>query len=250
VCDKKGTLVSNKEPFDTYEIHLNVSGAGSLIGADIARIEAAIQHTEGGIGYGLIRTTSNAGNITITATSDTLKPAKKVIATIKSTEGFVQDGKHFNWQSEKENSIANNNNAGIATDQLIKLTPSMLKLNDDQLSAGINKMIDGNYSTVWINENKITPAEITIDLAKQHNVKGCKIVWGKDSDWYTYSLQVSQDGKEWQTEVDNMKSSGQEYKPVLFKHHNIRFVRLILTGVESAQSKIAIKEFELLANDK
>jgi len=249
VCDKNGTLVSNSEPFSAYTIHLDVSGAGSLIGADIARVEAAIQHTEGGIGYGIIRTTGNAGNIIITATSDNLKSAKKVITTIKSNEQFVQDGKHYTWQTEKENdAVSEEENSGVK-EQLIKLTPSMLKLNNDKLSAGIEKIIDGNYSTVWIDESKIAPVELTIDLEKQHSVKGCKIVWGKDSDWYTYSLQVSADGKEWQTEVDNMKSSGQEYKPLPFKHHSIRYVRLILSGVQSSQSKIAIKEFELIAGD-
>jgi beta-galactosidase len=248
VCDKNGTLVSNAQPFDTYSIHLNVSGEGSLIGADIARVEAAIQHTEGGIGYGIIRTTSAPGKIVITATSDKLKPAKRTITSVKSNEQFAQDGGHSAWKTEKENKLMTEEKGGSEKEQVIKLTPSMLKLSDDRASAGINKMIDGSYSTVWIDENKIAPVELTIDLEKQHSVKGCKIVWGKDSDWYTYSLQVSTDGHEWQTEVDNMKSSGQEYKPVLFKHHNIRYVRLILTGVQSSQSKIAIKEFQLLAD--
>ncbi|MDI3320623.1 glycoside hydrolase family 2 TIM barrel-domain containing protein [Pinibacter sp. MAH-24] len=248
VCDKNGTLISNSKPFNTYSIHLAVSGAGSLIGADIARVEAAIQHTEGGIGYGIIRTTGNAGNIIITATSDSLKSAKRVITTIKSNEQFAQDGKHYVWQTEKENDTVKEENS-VANEQLVKLTPSMLKLNDNKLSAGIEKIIDGNYSTVWIDESNISPVELTIDLAKLHPVKGCRIVWGKDSDWYTYSLQVSADGKEWQTEVDNLKSSGQEYKPLPFKHHNVRYVRLILSDVQSSQSKIAIKEFELIADE-
>ncbi|MDH7460713.1 glycoside hydrolase family 2 TIM barrel-domain containing protein [Chitinophagaceae bacterium 26-R-25] len=249
VCDKNGTLVSNSEPFSNYSIHLDVSGAGSLIGANIARVEATIQHTEGGIGYGIIRTTGKAGNIIITATSDNLKSVKRVITTIKSNEQFVQDGKHSAWQTEKENDVVSKEESSGANEQLVKLTPSMLKLNRDKLSAGIEKIIDGNYSTVWIDESKIAPVELTIDLEKQHNVNGFRIVWGKDSDWYTYSLLVSADGKEWQTEIDNMKSSGQEYKQLPFKHHSMRYVRLILAGVQSLQSKIAIKEFELIAGD-
>ncbi|HEX5152959.1 MAG TPA: glycoside hydrolase family 2 TIM barrel-domain containing protein [Parafilimonas sp.] len=245
VCDKNGTVVSNSKPFESYTAHINVSGAGSLIGADIARAEVAIQHTEGGIGYGIIRTGDHPGKIIVTATADALKPAQKTTTTIKSEDVFVQDGKHFAWQVEKEDAISNDEEMKEKI-QSIKLTSSMLKVNDDRLSTGINKIIDDNYSTVWIDESNIIPAELTFDLGEQHKVKGCKIIWGKDSDWYTYSLQVSDDGKEWKAEVENMKSSGQEYKPVLFSNNKLRFVRLTVSAVQPSQSKIAIKEFQLL----
>ncbi|MEX6686249.1 glycoside hydrolase family 2 TIM barrel-domain containing protein [Danxiaibacter flavus] len=252
ICDKNGTLISNKNALESYTIHLNVSGAGSLIGADIARANIAVQHTEGGIGYGIIRTGSHAGKITVSATADALRPAQKVVTTVKSEDQFVQDGKHYAWLIEKENTVLKEGNMSEALNektQLIKLLPSMLKVNSEKLLPGIEKLIDEDYSTVWIDEANIVPAELTIDLGGQYKLKGCKIVWGKDSDWYTYSLQVSEDGKNWKTEVENVKSSGQEYKPVLFTTTNARYVRLKIAGVQSEQSKIAVKEFELVGSD-
>lgn len=252
VCDRNGVLVSNKKALESYTIRLNVSGAGSLIGSGIARAEAEIQHTEGGIGYGIIRTGDHPGKITISATADALRSAQKTITTIKSEDQFVQDGKHYAWHAEKESNVLYEEKMRDVLKEkieLISLTPSMLQANDKRLLAGLNKIIDNDYSTVWVDEANIVPAELTVNLGSSHKLNGCKIIWGKDSDWYTYSLLVSDDGKEWKTVLENVNSSGQEYKPVLFNHLNARYVRLKIMGVQYQQSKIAIKEFQLLGSE-
>ena len=92
VCDKNGTVLNNKNPLESYKIDLKVSGNGTLIGANVPRIGIASQQTEGGIGYGIVRTTNQAGDIVVTASSPGLKSAKAVIKTVQYKGEYVRMG--------------------------------------------------------------------------------------------------------------------------------------------------------------
>nr|WP_199080464.1 glycoside hydrolase family 2 TIM barrel-domain containing protein [Pedobacter sp. ASV19] len=102
VCDKKGTVITNTKAQQSFKVDLHVAGKGILIGASVPRIEAAVQFTEGGIGYGLIQTSERAGDIQVTANSSGLKPATIVIKTIPYNGKFLPDGVHPKWKIEKE----------------------------------------------------------------------------------------------------------------------------------------------------
>lgn len=69
VCDSNGTLVNTSD----VQIHISVSGEGSLIGDGIERIGINPQLVEGGVGYALIRTTCRPGKIHISVTADGLR---------------------------------------------------------------------------------------------------------------------------------------------------------------------------------
>ncbi|MDQ8015039.1 MAG: hypothetical protein REI96_21520, partial [Flavobacterium nitrogenifigens] len=64
-------------------------------------------------------------------------------------------------------------------------------------------------------------------------------------DWYTYSLEVSEDGAKWSNVFKEIKVSGQDYKPLLFKYENIKYVRVIILDVQPENSKTAMKDIEL-----
>lgn len=94
VCDEHGTVVSNTQQFQSFALQVSITGEGELIGADIPRIQLANQKTEGGIGYGIIRTSDKPGKITITAISQGLITGKTNISSIPTIDKMVTDGTH------------------------------------------------------------------------------------------------------------------------------------------------------------
>jgi beta-galactosidase len=102
VCDKNGTVITNTKAGQSFKISLQVRGNGTLIGAFVPRIGAAVQFTEGGIGYGLIQTSERAGYIQVTAHSSGLKPAIISLRTIPYAGEFLPDGIHAKWKIERE----------------------------------------------------------------------------------------------------------------------------------------------------
>lgn len=248
VCDKNGTVLSNKNPLETYKINLEVSGNGKLIGANIPRISIASQQTEGGIGYGIIQTTNQAGEVEITATSPGLKSAKAVIKTVQYKGEYVLDGEHVEWKDEKETNeeqLVSNKTKSEVLPPVIKLSSDKVVLSGKVDKTGFEKIFDANPSTLWISSKKDLPVIMNIDLGKKVILQGSKIVWGKDSDWYTYSLEVSENGREWINVIKEKKVSGQDYKPLLYNYKNIQYLRFSILEVQPENSKAAIKDIEL-----
>jgi hypothetical protein len=247
VCDKNGTVISNSEPLESYKINVEVSGNGTLVGANVPRIRVASQDTEGGIGYGIVRTTNQAGEIMVTASSLGLKSTKAIIKTLPYKGVNVPDGAHANWKEEKETE-----GQAVLNETKVEKLPPVIKLSSDNItllgkgdSKGLEHVLDGNPSTVWSSSKTILPAIIKVDLGKNSTIKGSRIVWGKDSDWYTYSLEVSSDGTEWTSVIKETKVSGQDYKAVLYNYTNIRYVRIVISEVRPENSKVAIKDIEI-----
>jgi hypothetical protein len=245
VCDKDSNTITNTRPFQSFSVQTSVSGEGELIGADIPRIEIANQKTEGGIGYGIVRTSGKPGKIIITAQSEGLKPAKEIIKSISGSESFVPDGKHFKWAAEKEKpAIIEEKNL---SPQLIKIPVSdtMITVSDSDDSENSNNLYDGSANTIWTSKKRLFPYTITVNLKEPYNLKGHKINWGKDSDWYTYSVEASSDGNDWQSVIKNNKVSGQDYKPVLYNHKNVKYIRFLVLDVYPENSSLAIGDIEL-----
>lgn len=248
VCDQNGTVLSNKNPLETYKINLKVLGNGTLIGAYVPRIGVTSQQTEGGIGYGIIRTSNQAGAIEVIATSPGLQSAKAVIKTLAFKGEFVPDGVHEKWADEVETiqPITVSTKANSATlPPVIKLSVNNMTLQDKVNPLGLENILDANPSTLWSASKAGLSTVITIDLGKKFNLQGSKIVWGKDSDWYTYSVEVSEDGIQWTKAIKEIKVSGQDYKPLLYSQKNVKYLKLIVSEVQPENSKVAIKDIEL-----
>jgi len=246
VCDQNGTVITNTKPLQSFKINLNVSGNGTLIGVNAPRIGISSQQTEGGIGYGIIRTSTQPGTIVINATSPGLKSAKAKIKTLPYKGIYIRDGVHVQWKNDKENVfVSSKDNQSETLPPVIKLEPNMIKVqgkvNNDE---GLERLIDNNSSTVWTSERDSLPALITIDFGKSYSLMGSRIIWGKDSDWYTYSLDVSSNGMNWKNVIDEKKVSGQDYVPLLFNHKNVRYARISISDVQPERSKAAIKDLE------
>lgn len=245
VCDKNGTIITNTTALQSFKINLAVTGSGTLIGASVPRINAAVQYTEGGIGYGIIQTSEKAGKIVITATSPGLKSASTSIQTFPYKGKILPDGVHQKWEKEIEL------NDEFASTQADAVLPPTVKLNKEMLTeqggnqqSKLENLIDNNPSTIWSPANNQLPAVLMINLGNNHTLKGSRIIWGKDSDWYTYSIAISSNGINWENVITNKKVSGQEYKPVLYNYQNVKYIKISVSEVQPEKSKVAIKDVE------
>lgn len=244
VCDKNGTVVSNVKPLETFKINLKVSGNGKLIGANVPRIEIASQQTESGIGYGIIRTTMQEGKIEITATSEGLKSAQKTINTAPFKGTFVADGDHPAWTNELDSVEINTANVDSQTalPSELKIPNAKITVTGNDKGKGIENILDGNTASVWTADKSSQKTELIIDLGKNYNLQGNRFIWGKDSDWYTYSVDISTNGTDWTNVIKERKTSGQDYKPVLHETIKGKFVKITVLDVQPENSKAAIKD--------
>lgn len=248
VCDENGTVVTNVRGLESYKINIQVAGAGYLVGGNISAANIAIQRTENGLAYGIVRTKNKAGEIVISAKSDGLASATKKFSTINSNEAFVPDAKHVAWVNEYEKNYTNeaqqeSSEAGILVQ--VKISDDAIKLIANKSSNGLSKIIDENTATGWVSESNQLPLVIEIDMAKIQPLTAARIIWGKDSDWYTYRLEGSTNGTDWGIVKKEEKVSGQEYTIRNLIGSSVRFVRMYITAMQPETSKPAIREIEL-----
>ncbi len=243
VCDRNGTLVSNTTAGQSYDIRISVTGSGALIGGNIPAAGIARQATEGGIAYGIIRHGNKAGNISISATSAGLRSATKTFRTTPATTATVNDGNHAAWTSEYELREKN-----YYPDNTNSTSLHEISLQNKIVTAGgttVTTITDGNANTGWTASSASFPQVITIDLKAACLLNGSRIIWGKDSDWYTYNIAVSNDGINWKEVKSTEKVSGQDYKAVVIPATTAKLVRITVSGIQPESSKAAIKEITL-----
>ncbi|NLR62616.1 DUF4982 domain-containing protein [Chitinophaga polysaccharea] len=247
VCDKNGTVIANQTPGQSYLLHISVSGAGSLIGGNIPATGISPQQTEGGIAYGIIRHGSKPGKIVIHAETKEGLSVEKVINTVAANTAFVTDGKHPHWIDESKIVVAAIKETAVASKALhpIMLTGKPLSIMPVTNQEKVPLITDNNTATGWTTGTTAFPLNITIDLQENYQLSGSRIVWGKDSDWYIYSIAISTDGEHWTTVKNAIRASGQDYKPVTFDPASGRYVRFQVTGIQPESSKVAIREIEL-----
>ena len=244
VCDQNGTVVANQTAGQSYQVHISVNGAGSLMGGNIPTTGVSPQQTEGGIAYGIIRHGSKPGKIVIRAETKEGLSVEKVINTAASNTMFVKDGKHPHWADENKIMVAAAKETAVVSNALhpITLTGKPLSVTPVTNQERIPLITDNNTATGWAAGTTAFPLSITIDLQGNYQLTGSRIVWGKDSDWYIYSITVSTDGEHWTTVKNAIRASGQDYKPVAFDQPGVRYVRFQVTGIQPESSKVAIRE--------
>jgi len=249
VCDKNGTLISNKQGLEHYTIALEVKGEGWLIGGNVPESGIKLQQTEGGIAYALIRTKDRPGTISISASSENIKNAQKTIVTTHHRDNYVPDGKHFDWKSEYENEKSNLaiNNGQAAIEQIDNNKIDLSKADISSLNEKkYGNIIDGDITSVWTAANSNFPLSFLIDLKENYNLQGYQIFWGKDSDWYTHSIEVSSDNKDWTALRKENIVSGQDYVlNTVAQSKSIRYFRLKVFAIRPESSKVAIREIQV-----
>ncbi|MBL4935998.1 discoidin domain-containing protein [Clostridium sp. YIM B02515] len=125
----------------------------------------------------------------------------KIFSVLKSDSG--------DQQVEKPIDLALNKNATASS---------------SQADCKPNLAVDADTATVW-RANKAVPQWWQVDLGKQYDLSGCKILWGKDSVHYTYRIEVSKDGSTWNQVVKN-QATGQNFLPDDFKAQGIQYLRI------------------------
>lgn len=90
VLDKDGNRVTDS----ALKIHISVEGEGALIGKDNDYAGIENQIVEGGVACCFVRTSKEAGKITISAEAEGLQTGKITIESQKAVTKEVKDGKH------------------------------------------------------------------------------------------------------------------------------------------------------------
>ncbi|MBO9729665.1 MAG: discoidin domain-containing protein [Chitinophaga sp.] len=241
VCDKNGTLISNSKPGESFFMRVRVSGEGTLIGGQMSAPNVSILYTEGGIAYGLIQHTTTPGEISISATVLDKGTGHLTFKTKASSTKYVPDGTHHSWLHENKTAPMEHN-TDTSTLPLIDLRDAAVAVQPGPGKESPLRMTDENTTTKWTADAGKLPLSITLDLKKTYTLAGSRIVWGKDSDWYTYSISVSANGSDWVEVKSAERVSGQDYKVVLLQAPSARYVRYTISGIQPESSRIAIKE--------
>lgn len=262
VVDKNGTVVPNYEG----KMKISVTGKGELVGKNIERIGVEEQSVEGGIGFAFVRTADVSGNINIHATAEGLNAGVKTVS-IQPYEGqFVPAGEHRPWfggvdkletteQTYKNIAVSklvtSSSEPGdiIADAKIESITTSSVSEAD----RGTDKLRDGitTIGTGWLSKELTFPQSIIVKFNKPQSVVGSRIFWEKDSNWYTYELEVSSDGQAWLKALDRYVG-GQHFTPEKFAkpYNNILYVRVTIKDITAGGGfRIGMAELILYGKD-
>lgn len=239
--DVNGTIVPDYAGIVSWK----VDGEGSLVGAGIPRIKVENQTLEGGIGFAFIRTSESAGTITVTVSADKLEGTAVEITTKECEDNFVPDGSHQTWsKSEAEleteaemreaEAIGEEIPGSVIEDDVIA---SIEASEQSAEGRGTDKLRDGvtTIGTGWLSTSKEFPQSVTVEFKTPQTVSGSRIHWEKDSSWYTYDLEVSCDGENWEKVISDLTVGGQHFKPETFEHvqENVLKVRVVIKNIEA-----------------
>lgn len=244
VCDERGLPIYGTQA-DSMLIHIEVSGEGKLIGGNDPRVAVSKQYPEGGIAYGLIRTSQQEGEIVVNAKTEGLGDVS-IRFNSRKNQANVWPDQGSDWMSEYDipHHVDDESEALVAEKKPLDLSKASLEVNG-QVSKEYSVLTDGDRSTVWTDERQVISSIVVVNIDEQISLGAYRIYWGKDSDWYTYSLEASIDGHVWDTLSEITSASGQDYaiKPVQQKE--VRYLRLRVLGVKPESSVISIREIEL-----
>ena len=223
VCDSNGTLVNTSD----VRIHISVSGEGSLIGDGIERIGINPQLVEGGVGYSLIRTTCRPGKIHISVTADGLRGDTREIVTRRYDGVFVPEGYHVPYSGDEEEGVVVKATAWenvIRTKTPLKVV--RVEATSEQKRYEASHITDGDDFSWWIADDESQPQIVLLELERSVNVFASRIRFQKDSSTYTHKVEISIDGKNWETLYER-ECTGWDFKPVQIGKE-LKYMRLTI----------------------
>ena len=223
VCDSNGTLVNTSD----VRIHISVSGEGSLIGDGIERIGINPQLVEGGVGYALIRTTCRPGKIHISVTADGLRGDTREIVTRRYDGVFVPEGYHVPYSGDEEEGVVVKATAWenvIRTKTPLKVV--RVEATSEQKRYEASHIQDGDDFSWWIADDESQPQIVLLELERSVNVFASRIRFQKDSSTYTHKVEISIDGKNWETLYER-ECTGWDFKPVQIGKE-LKYMRLTI----------------------
>lgn len=223
VCDSNGTLVNTSD----VRIHISVSGEGSLIGDGIERIGINPQLVEGGVGYALIRTTCRPGKIHISVTADGLRGDTREIVTRRYDGVFVPEGYHVPYSGDEEEGVVVKATAWenvICTKTPLKVV--RVEATSEQKRYEASHITDGDDFSWWIADDESQPQIVLLELERSVNVFASRIRFQKDSSTYTHKVEISIDGKSWETLYER-ECTGWDFKPVQIGKE-LKYMRLTI----------------------
>lgn len=193
VVDAKG----NRVPTALNTINFSLSGeaiwrGGIAMGPDNYTLTQTFP-VEGGVNRALVRSTTNAGAITITAASEGLIAAT---LTLTSKPFIVQNGLSTVMPDE---GLPVNLEKG-PTPITPSYTPLRKAVTIAKVTAGANadsaqKTIDDNELTNWVNDGKLNTAWIEYELQKEATISEVTLKMNKFRS-NIYPLRITVDGKE------------------------------------------------------
>ena len=223
VCDSNGTLVNTSD----VRIHISVSGEGSLIGDGIERIGINPQLVEGGVGYALIRTTCRPGKIHISVTADGLRGDTREIVTRRYDGVFVPEGYHVPYSGDEEEGVVVK--ATVWENVIRTKTPLKVvrvEATSEQKRYEASHITDGDDFSWWIADDESQPQIVLLELERSVNVFASRIRFQKDSSTYTHKVEISIDGKNWETLYER-ECTGWDFKPVQIGKE-LKYMRLTI----------------------
>ncbi|TQS71978.1 DUF4982 domain-containing protein [Ornithinibacillus gellani] len=205
IRDKKGNIV----PTVDQEISLHLSGPGILIGNDDERVKANPVKSEAGIAPAFIRTTLNAGEIVLTASSKGLVLGSAVIKSVPSLEQFVPR------ESEVKRNSSNYVNLALGKE---------IKVSSECINNTGKSLIDKNKESFWLPQKTDTAPWAIIDLGNSYSITGVKLVWTPTERARKFNIAVSNNQEYWITIVDSFCTK--EIEEYIFFASHARYVRV------------------------
>ncbi len=234
ICDRQGTLVNGSDK----EIHISVSGAGSLIGGGIERLGISRQRVEGGVGFAFIRTSFKEGKIIVQAEADGLEKGVCTIQTIASTQmplpggydtelkGNEEDGVHIKSNKEEKEILSRK-----------KIPFKRVTVTSAHPDYPQSHLTDGDDFSWWISDSDTFPQVITIELEKATNIYVSRLRFQKDSSSYGHQVEYSEDGAVWHTAYGR-KCTGWDFKPIRIGK-KAKYFRVSITEVSEGRAGMA-----------
>lgn len=231
VCDKNGSLVYNSQ----QEIRITVSGEGTLIGDTISRIGIDPQKVEGGIGFAFIRTTKNAGNVTVEATAEGLSSGKAGVRTVPAEIACLPDGEHAVFTgNEEENVVVKPSSWQKRILEKPRLKIASVQVGSSQNGYPASNITDNDDHSWWIAGEDKLPQVITLSFDRPAYVAASRILFQKDSSSYKHKVETSRDGERWELLYER-ECTGWEFKPMTVDRE-IKYLRLTIEDVSEGRA--------------
>ncbi len=230
--DENGTLV----PDFSENIDVEISGNGRLIGPNPVK-------AEGGVAAIWLASTTKAGEIRVTASAKGL--ANQTFTTISqaSKSATVRTPDIAPPASQR----------GLTEIKAIELTTESGKavaIKSASVSSTLegtdaSSLIDGDTESWWFASSN-TNEWVQLELESPTTLSGSLIIWEKDSTWYTFSISVSADGKNWKQVYQDVQTGHNEEREA-WHAKQVRFVKIQATKTEPSDSLLGIREISLFS---